>query len=53
MIYKEYIITFLNLETSIEKTDTFTAKTVGEAKSAFLECYRHAAYKILKVEEVY
>jgi len=49
---KEYKITFFNLDTGKEKSDTFTSKTVSEAKGAFRECYRHGMYKITKVEVI-
>lgn len=50
-MYKEYVVTFLNLDTNKVGCDCFMGKSEGEVNHAFHECYRHHRYKILSTVE--
>ncbi len=47
MVFKDYFIGFLNLDTGRTGHAEFTEINEAEAISAFKECYRHHKYKIL------
>lgn len=48
---KEYVVTFLNIDSNKIGHDCFMGKNEAEARHAFRECYRHAQYKILSTVE--
>jgi len=48
---KEYIVTFLNLDTNKVADDTFLGNTEYEARQSFRACYQHDGYKILSLIE--
>ena len=50
-MYKEYVVTFLNLDSNKVDCDCFMAKTESEARGDFFECYRNSNYKILSTVE--
>lgn len=50
-MYKEYVVTFINLDENKVKCDCFMGKTEGEARAAFRACYRHCNYKVLSTVE--
>lgn len=50
-MYKDYAVTFLNLDTNKVGVDCFAGKNKTEAVKDFKDCYRHGNYKVLSVVE--
>lgn len=50
-MYKEYVVTFLNLDTNKIGCACFMGRTKGEARKDFRDCYRHNRYKVLSTVE--
>ncbi len=50
-MYKEYVVTFINLTTNKVKCYCFNSRSESEAIRDFKECYRHDSYKVLSVVE--
>lgn len=48
---KEYVVTFLNVDTNKINFDCFMDASEDAAKRSFRECYRHGRYQILSVVE--
>lgn len=50
-MYKDYAVTFLNLDTNKVGVDCFAGRNKTEAVKDFKDCYRHGNYKVLSVVE--
>ena len=46
-VYREYVVTALNVTCNKVFCDVFTAHSEADARHSFRECYRHDTYKIL------
>lgn len=44
---RDFVVTFLNVETNKVGHDCFTACSESDARSQFRACYRHHVYRIL------